>query len=283
MFEAFTRSCKILREQGLEDSFVETLRLFDLLSGGRLSTIDVSRLEEPDLDLKRIAELRNTGVPMEYIVGRAVFMGMSFHCTPDTLIPRKETELLVSSTLDLIRARKNNDGNLAIMELGIGCGNITVALAMNAPNVKIHASDICPKAVEVARKNVISYGLDDRISLSCGNLFAPFDTKEYGESIDIVVCNPPYIPTGSIEKMDSAITEHEPILALDAGAYGIDIFRRLIAGAVPYLKSGGILIFEIGAGQEKLVNMLFKKNKAYENVTHTDDGNDVRVISAQKK
>lgn len=283
MFEQLIRSYQIFQEHGIEDSLTETLKLFDLLSGGMLSTLDRSSLENSSIDLETIAESRKQGIPMEYIVGKAIFMGLTYHCTPDTLIPRAETELLVRSTLRLIRERDEKDRALTLIEIGTGCGNIAVALALRAPNVRIFASDISPEAITVTQRNIDEYDLHDRIELSCGDLFESFSEDELGGMVDLVVCNPPYIPTGSIEKMDTAITSHEPILAFDAGAYGIDIFRKLIVGSIPYLRRGGILVFEIGAGQKELVDMLFKKSKAYENVRYIDDGNDVRVISAQKR
>ena len=283
MFSHIRITYDLFSDYDLNDPFSETIRLYDLLSGGCLRNPELSILDKYGIDLGEIIQGRKRGIPLEYIIGEAVFMRLPMYCTPDTLIPRAETELLVNSTLDIIGEREKNNRELTIMELGTGCGNIAVALAMNAPNVKILASDISPGAVAIAQKNADRYDLQDRITLSCGDMFDHFDEEDFRETIDIVVSNPPYIPTSSIEKMDSAITEHEPILALDAGSYGMDIFRKLISGSVPFLKKKGVLIFEIGAGQEKLVDMLFKKSNSFENVRHIDDGNEVRVISAQRK
>ena len=283
MFKEVVRSCNIFKEEGLEDSLFETMRLFDLVSGGCLSKIDPSQLEALDLDLQKIAELRKQGVPMEYIVGKAIFMDLMLHCTPDTLIPRGDTVLLVETALDLIEEKQEDDPGLVLIELGTGCGNIAVAIAMNAPGVKILASDIDPAAIKIARKNVDKYELKERISLSCGDLLDSFSSEVLEGKIDLIVCNPPYIPTSSLQKLDPDIINHEPILALDAGTYGIDIFRRLIKDAVPFLKEGGALLFEIGARQEKIVTRLLQKNGNYVDIGHYDDGNDVRVISASKK
>ena len=282
MFDEFVRFCNIFHEQGLKDSLVETLRLFDLLSEGSLSKIDPSRLETLNIDLKKIAELRKQGVPMEYIVGKAIFMGLTLHCTPDTLIPRDDTVLLVEAALGLIEKKQKDGSGLILIEVGTGCGNIAVAIAMNAPGVKILASDIDPAAIKVARKNVAKYDLEERISLSCGDLLDPFNREAIEGQIDLIVCNPPYIPTGSLQKLDPGIINHEPILALDAGTYGIDIFRRMIKDTVPFLKEGGALLFEIGARQEKMVTRLLHKNGNYGDIEHFDDGNDVRVIAASK-
>ena len=98
-----------------------------------------------------------------------------------------------------------------------------------------------------------------------------------------MVCNPPYIPTDSLDKMAPEIIDHEPVVALDAGAYGLAIFRRLIADAVTVLRPGGVLLFEIGAGQDRLVTRLLSRNPDYERIVPYDDGVQVRVVSAVKK
>jgi release factor glutamine methyltransferase len=283
MFEDFLKTYNYFREKGLDDSLVETLRLFNLLSDGRLSRVDLSFLEETDVGLQEIADKRKEGIPLEYIIGRVVFMGLSLYCSPDTLIPRKETELLVETAVTLLHRDGKPKGEKTVIEVGTGSGNIAIALAMNTENVRILASDICDSAVNVARRNVDLYDLGSRISLLCGDLFEPFEGLVSDENIDMVICNPPYIPTKSLEKLDPKIINHEPILALDAGAYGIDFFRKLINGAVTLLKPRGMLVFEIGAGQEKLVNMLFDKNGGYEDIEHIKDGDETRVMSAVRK
>ena len=283
MFEDFLETYNYFREKGLDDSLIETLRLFNLLSNGRLDMVDLSFLEETGVDLQEIVEKRRDGVPLEYIIGRVVFMGLSLYCSPDTLIPRAETDLLVKTAIGLLENSRESGGERTILEVGTGSGNIAVAIAMNTEDVRILASDISDKAVEIAQRNVDLHGLGHRITLLCGDLFEPFKGSNLSGNVDMVVCNPPYIPTKSLEKLDSTIIDHEPVLALDAGAYGIDFFRKLINGAVPLLKPGGILVFEIGAGQEKLVNMLFDKNGGYEDIENVDDGKEIRVISAIKK
>ena len=220
---------------------------------------------------------------MEYILGRATFMGLALSCTADTLIPRQETELLVGVALDLIRERQQAKRDLTVVDIGTGCGNIAVAIALNTEHTRVLASDISADAVEVARANVMAHGLQERVTLLCGDLLAPFQTPEFEGQVDVVVCNPPYIPTSSLAKLDPQIVDHEPTIALDAGSYGLDIFRRLIAEAAPVLRPAGALVFEIGAGQERLVQRLFQRSGAYENVQGHDDGTQVRVFSALKR
>lgn len=283
MLKDFLHTYNYFLEKGLDDSLVETLRLFNLLSDAQLDKVDLSYLEEAGVDLQEIVEKRKEGVPLEYIISRVVFMGLSLYCSPDTLIPRAETQLLVETAIGLLEKGRESSGTRTVVEVGTGSGNIAIALAMNTENVRILASDICDKAVEVAQSNVDLYGLGPRIRLLCGDLFEPFKGLDLSENVDMVLCNPPYIPTKSLEKLEPEIIDHEPVIALDAGAYGIDFFRKLINGAVPLLKSKGILVFEIGGGQEKLVNMLFDKNGGYEDIEHINDGSEIRVMSAVRK
>jgi release factor glutamine methyltransferase len=283
MFDDFVESYEVFRQCGVERPLHETLRLFDVLTDGALRKTDLSLLTDKKIDLRQIAKKRKDGVPLEYIMERAVFMGMGFYCSPDTLIPRAETELLVRVAMDFIEKKQESKRELTIVDVGTGCGNVAVSLAVYSDDTQILASDISSAAVEVARSNVNRFKLQERISLFCGDALAPFEGSEYEGQIDLVVCNPPYIPTGSLEKLSPEIIDHEPKVALDAGSYGIDFFRKLIRDSVPFLKPGGILVFEIGEGQEKLVTRLFQKAEGYRDIGYFDDGKHVRVMSAVKE
>ena len=282
MFESFLDTYNLFAEHGFDDPLGETLRLFDLASGGALRRIDLSGLGPGGGDPASIVSQRKEGVPMEYILGRAVFFGHSLLCTPDTLIPREETELLVRVAIGFIEEKLRGKLAITVIDVGTGCGNIAVALAASSPAVRVLASDISPSAIEVARENVAASGLADRVSLACGDLLAPFQLEQVG-SVDLIVCNPPYIPTNSLSKLASEVIDHEPHVALDGGSYGIDIFQRLIHDAPELLAPGGVLAFEIGAGQERLVTKLLQRTPDYQDIQYHDDGEHVRVISAVKR
>jgi len=283
MFNGFLQSYDTFLEAGIESPLLETLRLYDILSQGNLRKMD-HLLEQEGVDLLQLAQKRKEGMPLEYIVGKTVFMGIEFYCSPATLIPREETELLVNVALKFIKKRQDFEDDLAIIDVGTGCGNIAVSLAMNTENTKILASDISSEAVEIAQKHVDKYNLQERVALFCGDGFSPFFDAGYEGIIDIVGCNPPYIPTSSLDKLSSEIIDHEPRVAFDAGPYGIGFFRKLIAGAASILKPAGILTFEIGVGQEGLITRLIERNKMFENIGYfTDDAGQIRVISAVKK
>ncbi len=272
-----------LRDSGVDDPLFETLRLFDLLSEGALRKESLSVLRSEHGDLQDLIEKRKKGVPWEYILGKAIFMGHKFHCSSATFLPTEETRLLVDAVLNFIKNAERAGNRLTLLEIGTGCGNLSVMVGLNSKYLRILTSDINAAATKIAEKNVQQYNLQDRISLFSGDLFSPFESSEYKENIDVIMCDPPYIPTGSLSKMPREIIDYEPRVALDGGPYGIDFFRRLIVESRTMLKSGGLLCFEIGERQEKLVTRLFEKNEGYMDIQYLMDGSKVRAMSALKK
>ena len=281
MFEFIVQLHEAFSQAGLDDPLKETLHLCDILSEGALRQLNGRSLA--DMDLHQLIQQRQQNVPLEYILGRTVFMGRPFTCTPDTLIPRAETELLVRTVLQRLAALPS-EKSLTIVDVGTGCGNIAISLALALPQSHVLALDISLKAVERAQAHVDQYQLQDRLSLLCGDLFAPLADKQLENEVDVVVCNPPYIPSGSLNKMSAEIVAHEPLVALDAGPYGINIFRRLVQDAPLYLRSGGLLAFEIGAGQEIFVRRLLQKSGKYEQVEAiADENGTLRMFLDRKK
>lgn len=240
-----------------------------------------SLLDIGNINLSHVAQKRKAGIPLEYIIGKARFGGLLLHCSSSTVIPTEYTTLLVDVTLELIKKRQHP--NQTVIEVGTGCGNVAVYLAKKSGNLMIIASDVSPEALKVARKNVNRYKLKHSIRLICGDLFEPFRELGYKENIDLVICNPPYIPTASVRKLSPEISNHQPRIALDGGPYGVSFFQRLANGAASILKPGGALIFEIGAGQEKFVTWILNRHGSYQYLEyHKDHAGTVRVISAQK-
>lgn len=224
------------------------------------------------------------GIPPEYVIGSAVFAGLRLHCSPNTLIPTECTRLLVEVAQGFIEERQKSERHQTVIEVGTGCGNIAVSLAMYTDGARIIASDISREAVDIAQMNIDKFNLNDVVSLLCGDLFSPFYGLGYEEDVDLVICNPPYIPTMSLKKMAPEIVGYQPRIALDGGPYGIEFYRRLTTDSVLMLKPGGILVFEIGVGQEKLVSRILGKNGGYDNIRYSkDEDGKTRVISACKK
>jgi release factor glutamine methyltransferase len=290
MFEGFEHAFRAFEQAGVEDPLLETLRLLDVLSAGAIRKAAAAGLSQAEL--QSLAATRKEGVPLEYILGKAVFMDLQLDCAPGALIPREETELLVRTALHLIAARQAAAGSepvgldaasrLTVLDMGTGSGNIAVALAMHAPDVCVLASDVSEDAVAIACRQVAKFHLEDRVTVFHGDLYEPLLAAGWQGKVDIIACNPPYLPTSTLAKLAKEIADHEPRVAFDAGPYGINVFRRLITGAVDLLTPDGILVFEIGAGQEKLVTRLLEGSGQYANIEHhRDAAGQVRVISAQ--
>jgi release factor glutamine methyltransferase len=221
---------------------------------------------------------------MEYILGTATFAGLRLICTEKTIVPTEYTGLLVDVVVDFIDKRQLSAKEQTIIDVGTGTGNIAIAIALRTESSKILATDISPGALEIAQKNLDIYNLTEKVALVCGDLFSPFQGGVYEGKIDIIACNPPYIPTSSLKKMPREVSEYQPRIALDAGPYGIDFYQRLVCDSISMLKPGGILVFEVGEGQDKLVNRILSRHDGYEDIRYfKDQDNIIRVFSAVKK
>jgi release factor glutamine methyltransferase len=271
-------------EAGVEDPLLETFRLLDVLTVGAIRRAESEAITAlHPRETLRIAKMRREGAPLEYILGKAVFMGLQLECNPAALIPRAETELLASVALELIRRKQSGQAHVTVLDMGTGSGNLAVALAVNTHNVSIVASDVSPCATELAQRQVANFKVEDRVKVFCGDLYEPVIEAGYAGQVDVLVCNPPYLPSGTLKKLATEIIDHEPVVALDAGPYGINIYRRLLSGAPEMLKPDGVMAFEIGAGQEKLVSRLLQAVGLGSGVEyrHDSDGN-VRVIAIER-
>ncbi len=237
--------------------------------------------EEQQGRLTGFIEQRLAGVPLAHITGRQQFMGIELLAGAEALIPRKETEILGLAALRLLREMDNNMETPRVMDVCTGAGNLAVSLALQCPGCTVFASDLSVDAVSLARKNVKFHHLSDRVSILAGDLFAPFDSVEFYETVDLLTCNPPYISTAKVGDMDQEISEHEPSLAFDGGSFGIKILHRLIKEAPMYMKKGGWLAFEVGLGQGNTLIKRMRKKYSYSQVVPvTDDNGDIRVILA---
>lgn len=218
------------------------LLLAHVLRTGRTSvhTRPQTIVDEPVVNMfEGLLRRRSEREPLAYIVGTKEFWSLDFEVTPDVLIPRPETERLVELTVGLLRGSAVAP---SICEIGTGSGCIAVALARELETASIVAADISPAAIAVAQRNATRHGVTGRIELVCSDLFGALQ----GRRFDVVVSNPPYVAAGEIAKLAPEL-RCEPELALDGGADGLDIVRRLLGEAAGYLVPGGSLLIEIGA------------------------------------
>jgi release factor glutamine methyltransferase len=176
---------------------------------------------------------RLSGKPTQYITGRQEFYGREFLVTPDVLIPRPETELVVEAAMEFARSARR------ILDVGCGSGAIAVTLSLEC-NKEVLASDISLPALRVARRNALRLGA--RVELLASDLLSCFSP----ESLDLIVSNPPYVAFSEEAGLQREVRDHEPHVALFAGQTGLEIYQRLVAQAVAALRSGGALILELG-------------------------------------
>lgn len=209
-----------------------------------------------------LIERRFAGEPIQYIVGECEFYGLPFRVTRDVLIPRPETEHLVEKTIQL--AAKFDKPR--IVDIGTGSGAIAVALARLLPSAQITAIDLSAAALHVARANAEHNGVAERIRFVEGDLFAPVA----GEFFNIAVSNPPYVPENDRNTLAVEVREHEPELALFAGADGLEVYRRMIPAARSAVVPGGFLALEIGFGQAAGVAALLARS-GFEQIELTAD------------
>ena len=233
-----------------------------------------------------IAAERATGVPLQYLLGHAGFMGLDFLVRPGVLIPRGDTERLVEVALKFLNGldpKDFADSRIPMADLGTGSGAIVLSLAHYFPDLRAVGVDLSEKALEVAAENLRALGLEDRVTLKHLDMFQYLESLDDG-ALALVVSNPPYIPTGVIESLQTEVREHEPRLALDGGEDGLSPYRRLAVMAHRPLMRGGRIAVEIGYDQAAAVQQFLLDAGAWEKVECLRDlqGND-RVVTALKR
>lgn len=198
---------------------------------------------------KAVVKRRAAHEPFQYISGTQEFFGLDFEVTPDVLIPRPETEILVE---DVIREYKDHSGP-SFCEIGVGSGCISIALLANLPRSHATAVDVSDAALNVAGRNADLHEVKERLKLMKSDVF----DAVAGERFDLIVSNPPYVPDGDLDSLQEEVRSFEPRAALAGGTDGLDIVRRLISDSPKHLTPGSLIFIEIGWGQSERVAGLF--------------------------
>jgi len=247
---------------------------------------------------------REAREPIAYILGAKEFWSLSLAVSRDVLVPRPDTETLVEAVLEKIRfefgvssfeLRKLRVGQSCcqpetrnpkprILDLGTGCGAIALALATEIPLGRVYALDRSRAALRIASRNATALGLAGRVHFLAGDLFEPLRTARGGGGFDLIVSNPPYIPSGALALLPPEIAAYEPLEALDGGQDGLRFHRRIIEEAPGYLRAGAWLALEVGDGQLSAVVELIRKGDGFGPAEVKKDlaGHD-RVVLAQRR
>lgn len=239
--------------------------------------LDTDQLKFISSVLKR----RSLGEPIQYILGKTEFMGLEFLVNESVLIPRPETEILVETALQYLKIRETREGinsKAKVLDLCTGSGCIAVSLAKNFNQASVDASDISPKALDLARKNALLNNVTVNFiqsDLFNSDLFLPF-------SYDMILSNPPYVTRGELVSLQPEV-QKEPRIALDGGLEGLDFYKSIIKDAYCFLKNNGILILEIGFSQKKALENIFDNLGLFSILRVVKDYNNIdRIIVARK-
>lgn len=223
--------------------------------------------------VKSLTERRLAGEPVAYLTGAWEFYGLPLTITPDVLIPRVDTEVLVQTALEQLVGRKMD---ARILDLCCGSGCIGCAMAHQLPASRVVMVDISPEALRIARQNAADLGLGSRVT--CTDADATKAPPMLVGSFDAVLCNPPYIPSTEILTLDPSVRDYEPVWALDGGEDGLDFYRAILKNWKSVLRPGGWLFFEVGIGQAEAVQKLMRLAGFRDVAAVCDTGGILRVV-----
>ena len=255
---ALLEATKVLNHAGVPEARREAGSLLSFILG-KDRTFLISHAEDQlgDDAVRRFqesVERRASGEPLQYITGVQDFFGREFLVTPDVLIPRPETELLVEAALELI----DRESEPLICDVGTGSGCIAVTLLCELRTARAVAVDKSTAALEVARLNARNHEVLDRVEFAESDCFDALDSTRH--QFDMVVSNPPYVSAAMIDGLQREVRNHEPIIALSPGGDGLSVIRRLVAESPAFLRKNGHLIMEIGFDQGEAVTRLIDEN-----------------------
>jgi len=231
-------------------------------------------------NFKKLIQRRLKREPVAYIIGEREFWSLRFKVTPDVLIPRPETELLVHEALRVLSPSEQTGRSFRILEIGTGSGAISVALAKELPSSSLVATDLSKRALSIAEENARQNGVREQIHFLPGDLFEPL---RKGWRFELILSNPPYIPQDHFPSLMPEVRDFEPRLSLNGGKDGLTFFRRALPKVGEFLPPGGWFLAEIGAGQAQEILGIAEKNLELESFGFvTDLAGIERVFKARK-
>jgi release factor glutamine methyltransferase len=262
VLEGIQKSADFLQKKGVDSPRLHAeLLLAHVLKLPRMKLyLNFERaLTDPETDsLRELVRRRGTREPLQHIVGSTSFCGVEIAVNRHVLIPRPETELLAEEAWKWLSAVSHQP---LALDFGTGSGCIAIAVAAKVPSVKIYALDVSEEALELAKQNAERNKVSDRITFLLGNGFEALKLAADLPRFDLIVSNPPYIPTAEIETLDPEVRDFDPRGALDGGADGLEFYRELAAEAGAFLNPGGKVMLEFGDGQADAISRIFEEQK----------------------
>ncbi len=258
---------------GISDASVDIWLLLEHFAGIKKSDY----LANPDMELSKVnaeqideaVQKRVSHIPVQHIIGKTEFMGLTFKVNENVLVPRFDTEILVDEVVKYV-----GDEFYKVLDMCTGSGCIAITISDMCDNATVVASDISKDAIEIAKENN---------QLNCTDVtFVESDLfKSVEGTFDVIVSNPPYIKSDEIENLQEEVKLHDPRLALDGGESGLDFYRKIIKQAKDYLKTNGMIFFEIGFDQAEEVSNILKENGYHDIVVKKDLSGLDRVVIAK--
>jgi release factor glutamine methyltransferase len=298
VLEAIQKSTEFLAKKGVESPRLQTeLLLAHLLKLPRMKLyLNFERALTPaETDaLRELVKRRGQREPLQHLTGSTSFCGFEIAVNRHALVPRPETELLAELGWEFLTQNVHGRADLPVgqdarqrvptelksaLDFGTGTGCIAIALAAKCPAAKIVATDISPDALALARENAIRNKVADRIEFRQGEGLAALSA---GMQFDLIVSNPPYIPSAEIATLQPEVRDFDPRAALDGGADGLDFYRKLAAEAQPFLKPGGKIMLEFGDGQADAVRKIFEAEKWVVEAVREDYSHRQRILIAKE-
>jgi release factor glutamine methyltransferase len=279
--EEIDTASRRLATAGIESSRLDAELLLAAAAGVTREAAITGSLDMSPGTLKKFDVLigrREKREPVAYIVGHKEFYSLDFEVTPAVLIPRPETEFVVTAALECIAGK----ADARVLDIGTGSGAIAIAIAANATRARVTAVDISNEALEVASRNARRHRVEDRLTFRRADCFDVLDGRPALETFDVIASNPPYLDDSEIAALEADVRSYEPRVALSAGSRGHDILQRIVEAAPRHLARDGELIMEVGAGQAAAVAKLVEEAGLSAVAVINDFAGHARVVRARR-
>jgi release factor glutamine methyltransferase len=284
VLEAIQRSTEFLARKGVDSPRLQTeLLLAHLLQQPRMQLyLNFERALTPSQveSLRELVKRRGQREPLQHILGTTSFCGLEITVNRQVLIPRPETELLAERGWSFLSQLSTlNPQPSTALDFGTGSGCLAIALAHHCSTARVQAIDLSPAALALARENAVRHGVAGRIEFLASDGFAAVPA---GTQFDLIISNPPYIPSAEIAMLQPEVRDYDPGGALDGGPEGLDYYRRLATEAGPFLKPGGRLMLECGDGQAASVREILQEQKWIVEAIQEDYNHTPRIVIARR-